>query len=89
MYDAVVLEISKHDFDEVFERPEEHGEGEARYSTDAAEDLQQVIVGYQKLVQKKTGKPFPQDAMEQLQGARDAVFRSCRFNVNAPSTTAR
>ena len=41
-----------------------------------AEDLQQVITGYQKLVQKKTGKPFPQDAMDQLQGARDAVFRS-------------
>ena len=35
-----------------------------------------MIAGYQSLVQKKTGKAFPQDAMEQLQGARDAVFRS-------------
>src|SRR5207302_2846939 len=35
-----------------------------------------------KLVAKKTGKPFPQDPMAQLQGARDAVFRSW-FNDRA------
>src|SRR5262249_17520706 len=45
-------------------------------------DLQEVIAGYKKLVQKKTGKPFPQDAMKQLEGARDAVFRSW-FNDRA------
>ena len=33
-------------------------------------------------MQKKTGKPFPQDALEQLAGARDAVFRSW-FNDRA------
>ena len=47
-----------------------------------AEDLQEVIAGYKKLVQKKTGKPFPQKPLEQLAGARDAVFRSW-FNDRA------
>src|ERR1035438_5342177 len=81
MYGNVVLEVSKHDFDEVFEGQKK--KAKAKLDTElTAEDLQQVIVGYQKLVHKKTGKPFPQDAMEQLQGARDAVFRSW-FNDRA------
>ncbi len=81
MYGAVVLEVSKHDFDEVFEGQKK--KAKAKLDTElTAQHLQQVIVGYQKLVQNKTGKPFPQDAMEQLQGARDAVFRSW-FNDRA------
>jgi pyruvate,orthophosphate dikinase len=81
MYGAVVLEISKHDFDEIFDGQKK--KAKAKLDTGlTAEDLQQVIEGYKKLVQKKTGKPFPQDAMEQLQGARDAVFRSW-FNERA------
>ena len=35
-----------------------------------------MIVRYKAVVQKETGKPFPQDAREQLVGARDAVFES-------------
>jgi pyruvate,orthophosphate dikinase len=81
MYGNVVLEISKHDFDEVFDGQKK--KAKAKLDTElTAEDLQQVIEGYKKLVQKKTGKPFPQEAMEQLQGARDAVFRSW-FNDRA------
>ena len=81
MYGNVVLEIGKHDFDEVFDGQKK--KAKAKLDTElTAEDLKQVIVGYQKLVQKKTGKPFPQNAMEQLQGARDAVFRSW-FNDRA------
>src|SRR5271166_2335295 len=81
MYGAVVLEVSKHDFDAVFDGQKK--KAKAKLDTDlTAEDLQEVIVGYKKLVQKKTGKPFPQEAMEQLQGARDAVFRSW-FNERA------
>ena len=81
MYGNVVLEVSKHDFDEVFDGQKK--KAKAKLDTElTAEDLQQVIVGYKKLVQKKTGKPFPQDAMEQLTGARDAVFRSW-FNDRA------
>jgi len=81
MYGNVVLEISKHDFDAVFDGQKK--KAKAKLDTElTAEDLQQVIDGYKKLVQKKTGKAFPQDAMEQLQGARDAVFRSW-FNERA------
>ena len=81
MYGNVVLEISKHDFDEVFDGQKK--KAKAKLDTDlTAEDLQKVIEGYKKLVQKKIGKAFPQDAMEQLQGARDAVFRSW-FNERA------
>ncbi len=81
MYGNVVLEVSKHDFDEVFEGQKK--KAKAKLDTGlTAKDLQEVIVGYKKLVQKKTGKPFPQDALIQLEGARDAVFRSW-FNDRA------
>jgi pyruvate,orthophosphate dikinase len=81
MYGAVVLEVPKHDFDEVFEGQKK--KAKAKLDTElTAKDLQEVIEGYKKLVQKKTGKPFPQDALEQLAGARDAVFRSW-FNERA------
>jgi pyruvate, orthophosphate dikinase len=81
MYGAVVLEVGKHDFDEVFDGQKK--KAKAKLDTElTAKDLQEVIVGYKKLVQKKTGKPFPQDALVQLAGARDAVFRSW-FNDRA------
>jgi pyruvate,orthophosphate dikinase len=81
MYGNVVLEIPKQDFDEVFDGQKK--KAKAKLDTElTAEDLQEVIAGYKKLVQKKSGKPFPQDALAQLQGARDAVFRSW-FNDRA------
>src|SRR5271157_5487340 len=81
MYGNVVLEIPKHDFDQVFDGQKK--KAKAKLDTElTAADLQEVIAGYKKLVEKKTGKPFPQDAMVQLQGARDAVFRSW-FNDRA------
>src|SRR5579863_1866770 len=81
MYGNVVLEVSKHDFDAVFEGQKK--KAKAKLDTElTAKDLQEIIAGYKKLVQKKTGKPFPQDALIQLAGARDAVFRSW-FNDRA------
>src|SRR4051794_40664195 len=81
MYGAVVLEVPKHDFDLVFDGQKK--KVKAKLDTDlTAADLQVVIDGYKKLVQKKTGKPFPQDALAQLTGARDAVFGSW-FNERA------
>src|SRR5438067_430393 len=75
MYGNVVLDIQKHDFDAIFDGQKK--KAKAKLDTElTAADLQQVIAGYKQLVQKKTGKPFPQDVTEQLQGARDAVFRS-------------
>jgi pyruvate,orthophosphate dikinase len=81
MYGNVVLEVGKHDFDAVFDGQKK--KAKAKLDTElTAADLEQVIAGYKGLVEKKTGKAFPQDAMEQLQGARDAVFRSW-FNDRA------
>jgi pyruvate, orthophosphate dikinase len=75
MYGNVVLDISKHDFDSIFDGQKK--KVKAKLDTElTADDLQQVITAYKQLVQKKTGTPFPQDAMQQLEGARDAVFRS-------------
>jgi pyruvate,orthophosphate dikinase len=75
MFGAVVLEIPKHDFDHVFEGAKK--KAKAKLDTDLnASHLRGVIVEYKKLVQKKTGKPFPQDPREQLALARDAVFHS-------------
>src|SRR5665811_987678 len=75
MYGNVVLEVPKHDFDTVFDGQKK--KAKANLDTDlTAADLQEVIAGYKKLVQKKTGKPFPQDSLAQLTGARDAVFGS-------------
>jgi len=75
MFGNVVLDIEKHDFDQIFEaRKKKAG---AKYDTDlTAEDLKAIIADYKKLVEKKSGKPFPQDARQQLTMARDAVFRS-------------
>src|SRR5579859_348482 len=75
MFGAVVLDLEKHDFDAIFEGRKK--KVKAKLDTDLnAEDLKAVIVDYKKLVHKKSGKPFPQDAREQLVMARDAVFRS-------------
>jgi pyruvate,orthophosphate dikinase len=75
MYGNVVMEIPKEEFEHVFDGQKKKAKAQLDTELTAA-DLQLVISGYQKLVEKKTGKPFPQDAMIQLAGARDAVFRS-------------
>ena len=81
MYGNVVLDIGKGEFEEIFEGQKK--KAKAKLDTElTAGDLERVIEGYKKLVQKKTGKPFPQEAMAQLAGARDAVFRSW-FNDRA------
>ncbi|MBV8733026.1 MAG: pyruvate, phosphate dikinase, partial [Acidobacteriia bacterium] len=75
MYGNVVLEIGKDEFEAIFDGQKK--KAKAKLDTElTGEDLQQVIAGYKKLVEKKSGAPFPQDALKQLAGARDAVFRS-------------
>ncbi|MEN6602295.1 MAG: pyruvate, phosphate dikinase [Bryobacteraceae bacterium] len=75
MFGNVVLEIPKEEFEHFFDARKK--KVKAKFDTDlSAEDLQVVIEDYKKLVQKKTGKPFPQNAKDQLAQARDAVFRS-------------
>ncbi|HWG36268.1 MAG TPA: pyruvate, phosphate dikinase [Terriglobales bacterium] len=81
MFGAVVLEIPKPEFDRVFEGQKK--KRKAKLDTDlTAADLQQVIAGYKQVVKTHSGRPFPQEAGEQLAMARDAVFRSW-FNDRA------
>ncbi len=75
MFGSVVLEIPKSAFEHEFEAIK-HAKG-AQMDTDLDEAaLQEVVAAYKKVVKDKTKKPFPQDPMEQLRGARNAVFRS-------------
>jgi pyruvate,orthophosphate dikinase len=75
MYSGVVLGIDHHHFEEILELAKE--DAGARLDTDLkAEHWQKVIVKYKKKVEKKLGRPFPQDVREQLWGAIGAVFSS-------------
>ena len=42
----------------------------------SADDLKELCERYKKVYQKDTGKPFPQDPMEQLRLSIEAVFKS-------------
>jgi pyruvate,orthophosphate dikinase len=75
MFGNVVLEISKSEFDHVFDARKK--KAKAKLDTDlTAEDLQAVIADYKKVVEKNTKQPFPQDARVQLKMAVEAVFGS-------------
>jgi pyruvate,orthophosphate dikinase len=75
MFGAVVLEIPKPDFEEVFDAKKK--QKKAKLDTDLdAKALKEVIVEYKKVVKKHTKSDFPQDPHQQLEMARDAVFRS-------------
>ena len=85
MYSNVVLELSHDAFEEILETVKEEG----GYSLDTelgAEDWKQVVARYKEAVQAERGKPFPQDAREQLWGAIGAVFGSW---MNARAKTYR
>jgi pyruvate,orthophosphate dikinase len=75
MFGSVVLGLEKGDFEEHLEAFKR----KKRAKTDQdlrAEDLQALVKEYKSLVRKRTGRDFPQDPLEQLGLARDAVFRS-------------
>ncbi len=75
MFGSVVLEISKAAFEHEFEAVKE-ARG-AALDTDLDEAaLRDVVARYKKLVKAETGRAFPEDPVEQLRGARNAVFRS-------------
>jgi pyruvate,orthophosphate dikinase len=75
MFGSVVLEIPKAVFEHEFEAVK-HAR-RAKLDTDLDEaGLREVIERFQRVVQKETGRPFPQDPGDQLRMARDAVFRS-------------
>ncbi len=75
MFGNVVLEISRDAFeDELDIVKQEFG---ATLDTELGEGaLREVVVRYKDLIRLKTGRSFPEDPLEQLWLARDAVFRS-------------
>jgi pyruvate,orthophosphate dikinase len=75
MYGDVVLDVPKHDFEEVLGSKRKQ-RGVASDADLTAEDLRGVVAEYEEIVRRHTGKLFPDDPHEQLWGAIGAVFRS-------------
>jgi pyruvate,orthophosphate dikinase len=75
MFGDVVLDIPKKKFEHIFDGVKHHEKVKFDYEL-TPEALKSIIAEYKKLVKKETGKDFPQNPMEQLVAARDAVFRS-------------
>jgi pyruvate, orthophosphate dikinase len=75
MYGQVVLGIEHHHFEELIENHKiETG---AVLDTElSADDWKTIATSFKEVVQSETGKPFPQNAHEQLWGAIAAVFGS-------------
>ena len=75
MFGDVVLEIHKHDFEELLTKCKEQ-QGVKFDQELTAEALSELVAAYKKLVVDRSGRPFPQDPMEQLFISVEAVFRS-------------
>jgi pyruvate,orthophosphate dikinase len=75
MYGRIVLGIPGEEFDTLLDAAKEL----AGTTSDAGvpiELLRYLVDAYQQIVERHTGKPFPQDPDEQLRGAIEAVFAS-------------
>ena len=75
MFGDVVLDIPKKKFEHIFDGVKHREKVKFDYDLTPGA-LKDIIAEYKKLVKKETGKEFPQDPLEQLVAARDAVFRS-------------
>ena len=75
MFGNVVLEIPKESFEHEFGAVKKARL--AKLDTELNENaLREVVERYKDVVQRRTGRSFPQDPNQQLTMARDAVFRS-------------
>ncbi len=75
MFGDVVLDIPKKKFEHIFDAIKEREKVKFDYELQP-EALKDIIAEYKKLVKKEAGKDFPQNPLDQLVAARDAVFRS-------------
>jgi pyruvate, orthophosphate dikinase len=75
MFGDVVLDVHKHKFEVIFDGIKEREGVKFDYEL-TPQALKDVIVEYKKLVKKETHKEFPQNPLDQLVQARNAVFRS-------------
>ncbi len=75
MYSNVVLDIDHHNFEEILEDYKDRKN--FMLDTDlTASDWREIILRYKAKVQEASGKPFPQESLQQLWGAIGAVFGS-------------
>ncbi len=75
MFGSVVLQVPKAQFDQVLERVK-HEQG-VEFDFELKEEaLRTIIAGFKACVLKHAGRPFPEDAREQLLMATEAVFQS-------------
>ncbi len=75
MYGDVVLGVPHSAFEEILDAKKEEV-GVTLDTELSADDLKSLIAPYKALVLERTGKPFPEDPMEQLRGGINAVFDS-------------
>jgi len=75
MYGRIVLDVEGAEFDGPFEEAKHASgvESDAEIPSDALADLCQA---YKEVVERRTGRPFPQLPADQLTSAIEAVFRS-------------
>jgi pyruvate,orthophosphate dikinase len=75
MYSSIVLGIEREHFEQLLNRKK--AECRARHDTDLdAAALQDLVVQFKALVKRETGHEFPDDPLEQLKKAINAVFSS-------------
>jgi len=75
MYSDVVLGVDHDDFEDILDTHKRRNN--LRQDTEiTAAGLKEIVEQFKAVVQKETGKPFPQSASEQLWGAVGAVFKS-------------
>ncbi|MCL2175245.1 MAG: pyruvate, phosphate dikinase, partial [Treponema sp.] len=75
MYGDVVMGVEHKLFEEVLELIKKNKKVELDTELDAS-DLEKLVEEYKKIVKKQTGKEFPQNPIDQLWGAINAVFGS-------------
>jgi len=75
MFGSVVMGLEKHAFEELIEALKKKRRVKADTDLSAA-DLETLVRQFKALVRQHAGRDFPQDPLEQLTLARDAVFRS-------------
>ncbi len=75
MYSSIVLGIEREHFEKLLNKKK--SECRAKHDTDLdAKALQELIVQFKALVKQDTGHEFPDDPLEQLKKAVNAVFAS-------------
>ncbi|QJC53708.1 pyruvate, phosphate dikinase [Paenibacillus albicereus] len=75
MFGQVVLGVEGWRFERLLEARKEAAGAETDQQL-SADDWRELALAYQQLVLRHAGRPFPQDVLEQLRLAVEAVFRS-------------